>query len=192
MSHLFHPSCPCKARICVPPIYAYVWITWFLPGWDECLLPGRVPDYDYVQPLASEEPLSPKVGPKSLHDNVLGRKMPICKTIHYPYILLDFQSYHLVYVGESGCDKRVGLRRIGTDDFIYPEPSLLRIINPTHLADYGFVIWSSGQSNQLGRREMKITTTTTVAETWTEILTLYSTDHSWGRICLKIDIAISW
>jgi transposase len=27
--------------------------------------------------------------------------------------LSDFQSYHLVYVDESGCDKRVGFRRTG-------------------------------------------------------------------------------
>lgn len=93
--------------------------------------------------------------------------MPICETIHYPYILLDFQSYHLVYVDESGCDKRIGFRRIGTDDFIDPDPSLLRIINPTHLADYGFVFWSSGQSNQLGKREMKFTTTITITTTTT-------------------------
>lgn len=30
--------------------------------------------------------------------------------IHY---LSDFQSYHLVYVDESGCDKRIGFRRTG-------------------------------------------------------------------------------
>lgn len=31
----------------------------------------------------------------------------------YLYNLSDFQSYQLVYVDESGCDKRVGFRRIG-------------------------------------------------------------------------------
>ena len=36
------------------------------------------------------------------------------------------------------------------------------------------------------------TTTTTAAETGMDILTLYSTDHPRGRICLKIDFAISW
>ena len=29
---------------------------------------------------------------------------------HY---ISDFQSYHLVYVDESGCDKRIGFRRTG-------------------------------------------------------------------------------
>lgn len=31
----------------------------------------------------------------------------------YLYNLSDFQSYHLVYVDESGCDKRVGFRQTG-------------------------------------------------------------------------------
>ncbi|KAJ5471818.1 hypothetical protein N7539_008761 [Penicillium diatomitis] len=31
----------------------------------------------------------------------------------YLYNLSDFQSYQLVYVDESGCDKRVGFRRTG-------------------------------------------------------------------------------
>ncbi|ODM18131.1 hypothetical protein SI65_06002 [Aspergillus cristatus] len=31
----------------------------------------------------------------------------------YLHNLSDFQSYHLVYVDESGCDKRVGFRRAG-------------------------------------------------------------------------------
>ena len=31
----------------------------------------------------------------------------------YLHKLSDFQSYHLVYVDESGCDKRVGFRRTG-------------------------------------------------------------------------------
>lgn len=31
----------------------------------------------------------------------------------YLHNLSDFQSYHLVYVDESGCDKRVGFRRTG-------------------------------------------------------------------------------
>lgn len=33
--------------------------------------------------------------------------------ICYLHNLSDFQSYHLVYVDESGCDKRVGFRRTG-------------------------------------------------------------------------------
>ncbi|KAJ5146627.1 uncharacterized protein N7515_001191 [Penicillium bovifimosum] len=32
---------------------------------------------------------------------------------YYLHNLSDFQSYHLVYVDESGCDKRVGFRRTG-------------------------------------------------------------------------------
>ncbi|KAK9846153.1 hypothetical protein MYU51_002995 [Penicillium brevicompactum] len=31
----------------------------------------------------------------------------------YIHNLSDFQSYHLVYVDESGCDKRIGFRRTG-------------------------------------------------------------------------------
>lgn len=31
----------------------------------------------------------------------------------YMHNLSDFQSYHLVYVDESGCDKRIGFRRTG-------------------------------------------------------------------------------
>ena len=31
----------------------------------------------------------------------------------YLHNLSDFQSYHIVYVDESGCDKRVGFRRTG-------------------------------------------------------------------------------
>lgn len=31
----------------------------------------------------------------------------------YLYNLSNFRSYHLVYVDESGCDKRIGFRRIG-------------------------------------------------------------------------------
>lgn len=31
----------------------------------------------------------------------------------YPHNLSDFQSYHFVYVDESGCDKRIGFRRTG-------------------------------------------------------------------------------
>lgn len=32
---------------------------------------------------------------------------------YYLYNLSDFKSYHLVYVDESGCDKRIGFRRTG-------------------------------------------------------------------------------
>lgn len=32
---------------------------------------------------------------------------------HYLYQLSEFRSYHLVYVDESGCDKRAGFRRTG-------------------------------------------------------------------------------
>jgi hypothetical protein len=32
---------------------------------------------------------------------------------YYLHYLSDFKSYHLVYVEESGCDKRVGFRRTG-------------------------------------------------------------------------------
>ena len=32
---------------------------------------------------------------------------------YYLYNLSEFQSYHLVYVNESSCDKRVGFRRTG-------------------------------------------------------------------------------
>lgn len=32
---------------------------------------------------------------------------------HYLHQLSDLRSYHLVYVDESGCDKRAGFRRIG-------------------------------------------------------------------------------
>jgi hypothetical protein len=32
---------------------------------------------------------------------------------YYLYNLSSFRSYHLVYVDESGCDKRVGFRRTG-------------------------------------------------------------------------------
>lgn len=32
---------------------------------------------------------------------------------YYLHNLSDFQSYHLVYVDESGCDKRIGFRRTG-------------------------------------------------------------------------------
>lgn len=32
---------------------------------------------------------------------------------HYLCQLFDFRSYHLVYIDESGCDKRAGFRRIG-------------------------------------------------------------------------------
>ena len=31
----------------------------------------------------------------------------------YLYNLSEFKLYHLVYVNESGCDKRIGFRRIG-------------------------------------------------------------------------------
>jgi transposase len=31
----------------------------------------------------------------------------------YLHFISDFQSYHLVYVDESGCDKRIGFRRTG-------------------------------------------------------------------------------
>jgi hypothetical protein len=31
----------------------------------------------------------------------------------YLHNLSDFESYHLVYVDESGCDKRIGFRRTG-------------------------------------------------------------------------------
>lgn len=31
----------------------------------------------------------------------------------YMHNLSDFQSYHLVYIDESGCDKRIGLRQTG-------------------------------------------------------------------------------
>ena len=31
----------------------------------------------------------------------------------YLHSIADFESYHLVYVDESGCDKRVGFRRTG-------------------------------------------------------------------------------
>lgn len=31
----------------------------------------------------------------------------------YFHFISDFQSYHLVYVDESGCDKRIGFRRTG-------------------------------------------------------------------------------
>lgn len=32
---------------------------------------------------------------------------------YYLYQLSDFRSYHLVYIDESGCDKRAGFRRTG-------------------------------------------------------------------------------
>jgi transposase len=32
---------------------------------------------------------------------------------YYLHNLSDFQSYYLVYVDESGCDKRIGFRRTG-------------------------------------------------------------------------------
>jgi hypothetical protein len=32
---------------------------------------------------------------------------------YYLHNLSEFQSYHLIYVDESGCDKRVGFRRTG-------------------------------------------------------------------------------
>lgn len=32
---------------------------------------------------------------------------------HYLHNLSEFESYHLVYVDESGCDKRIGYRRTG-------------------------------------------------------------------------------
>lgn len=32
---------------------------------------------------------------------------------YYLHTLSDFHSYHLVYIDESGCDKRVGFRRTG-------------------------------------------------------------------------------
>ncbi|KAJ5697657.1 hypothetical protein N7488_011341 [Penicillium malachiteum] len=32
---------------------------------------------------------------------------------YYHYQLSDFRSYHLVYIDESGCDKRAGFRRTG-------------------------------------------------------------------------------
>lgn len=32
---------------------------------------------------------------------------------YYLHTLSDFRSYHLVYVDESGCDKRIGFRRTG-------------------------------------------------------------------------------
>lgn len=32
---------------------------------------------------------------------------------YYLHNLSDFRSYHLVYVDESGCDKRIGVRRTG-------------------------------------------------------------------------------
>jgi hypothetical protein len=31
----------------------------------------------------------------------------------YLYNLTQFQSYHLVFIDESGCDKRIGFRRTG-------------------------------------------------------------------------------
>jgi hypothetical protein len=31
----------------------------------------------------------------------------------YIHFISDFCSYHLIYVDESGCDKRIGFRRIG-------------------------------------------------------------------------------
>jgi len=31
----------------------------------------------------------------------------------YLYSLTQFQSYHLVFIDESGCDKRIGFRRTG-------------------------------------------------------------------------------
>lgn len=31
----------------------------------------------------------------------------------YSYALCDFRSYHLVYIDESGCDRRVSVRRTG-------------------------------------------------------------------------------
>ena len=52
-----------------------------------------------------------RFGPRRLHDNALGSRMPIRD--YYLHNLSDFKSYHLVYVDESGCDKRVGFRRTG-------------------------------------------------------------------------------
>jgi hypothetical protein len=31
----------------------------------------------------------------------------------YCHLISEFSSYHLVYVDESGCDKRIGIRRTG-------------------------------------------------------------------------------
>lgn len=35
----------------------------------------------------------------------------------YLHNLSEFRSYHLVYVDESGCDKRIGFRRTGWSPF---------------------------------------------------------------------------
>ncbi|OGE46974.1 hypothetical protein PENARI_c081G08890 [Penicillium arizonense] len=56
-------------------------------------------------------PLYPKAGPKRPPDRVLKSRVPNYEK--FIFNLSDFESYHLVYVDESGCDKRVGFRRTG-------------------------------------------------------------------------------
>ena len=65
----------------------------------------------WSQPPAFEEPLSLKVSLERLRGNVLGSEDADLRD-YYLQTLSDSQSYHLVYVDESGCDKRAGLMDI--------------------------------------------------------------------------------
>lgn len=44
---------------------------------------------------------------------VKGRDHNLDLRDEYHYFISEFKSYHLVYVDESGCDKRIGFRRTG-------------------------------------------------------------------------------
>ena len=51
---------------------------------------------------------------------VYDQRCPASQKVVYPdlrddycHLISEFSSYHLVYVDESGCDKRIGIRRTG-------------------------------------------------------------------------------
>jgi hypothetical protein len=58
--------------------------------------------------LASIEARRQQVGRK-LHGRSLPSGTQICDEFHL-HNLMQFQSYHLVFIDESGCDKRIGFR----------------------------------------------------------------------------------
>ncbi|KAJ5884843.1 hypothetical protein N7495_009353 [Penicillium taxi] len=53
----------------------------------------------------------------------------------YLHNLSDFQSYHLIYVDESGCDKRAGFRRTGWSPLDITVPSGAAISDTTYAQD---------------------------------------------------------
>jgi hypothetical protein len=53
----------------------------------------------------------------------------------YLYNLSEFRSYHLVYLDESGCDKRIGFRHTGWPHSVQ---HLCRLLNSTEIVGIGF------------------------------------------------------